>query len=173
MNMGVGDTIQPITRSLPRREEEEGFLILNKKECVWREGKEDTVWERQVGGGCWGGMHRGEEVGSTLITRGFSIRTLHRHFTKAGRNLPSWPQPSLGLRKEAGIWEQDISKCLLTPPQGWKIREIKRALLIARRELTFSPLPLGKSLKPFGYSFFLHKISMKPPGTSQALNKNC
>ena len=27
----------------------------------------------------------------------------YRHFTRTGRNLPSWPQPSLGLRKEAGI----------------------------------------------------------------------
>lgn len=34
MNMEVGDKIQPITRSLPRREEDEGFLILNKKECM-------------------------------------------------------------------------------------------------------------------------------------------
>lgn len=128
-------------------------------------GKKSEGWVLRTDGQGWKGRFNSDHKGF------FYQDSAYRHFTRAGRNLPSWPQPSLGLKKEAWIWEQDISKCLLTPPQGWKIREIKRALLVARHELTSSPLPLGKSLKPFGYSFFLHKVSMKPPGTSQTLNK--
>lgn len=73
--------------------------------------------------------------------------------------------------RRPGTWELDISNfCSNFPLLGDGIKVI-RALVGARAGSHPSPVLLSKSHQVSESSFFLHELTMEPPGTLQTLNK--
>lgn len=77
----------------------------------------------------------------------------------------------VGRGRRPGTWELDISNFCSTFPCWVDGIKVIRALLGARAGSYPSPVLSSKSHQVSEPSFFLHELTMEPPGTLQTLNK--